>query len=180
MALLFSYGLLFSINVVYGFTMPTANTDITLTANQIEDSWTKTTSAKPMSQIRSVRNLMLVFALFLEMSEFQHQHFANQCAKSLSILLRGYEYHWKHDCVVQRSLFTGKVLLCRKRRDCGYCQEADEIDEYDSSFMSPELLMERYAKTGRPVVIRNAVRDWLAMKEFSFNFFKDLYTSFNR
>ena len=32
-----------------------------------------------------------------------------------------------------------------------------------------------YARSGRPLVVRNATKNWRAMEEFSFNFFSTLY-----
>ena len=32
-----------------------------------------------------------------------------------------------------------------------------------------------YARSGRPLVVRNATKNWRAMEEFSFNFFSNLY-----
>ena len=56
----------------------------------------------------------------------------------------------------------------------------DAIDIYDRELMTQELFTERYAMSGQPLVVRNATGDWLARKEFNFNFFKDLYLRLNR
>ena len=35
--------------------------------------------------------------------------------------------------------------------------------------------MNKYAYSGRPVLIKNAAKNWKAMEKFNFEFFKDLY-----
>ena len=35
--------------------------------------------------------------------------------------------------------------------------------------------MEKYAYSGRPLLVKNATYDWKAMNSFNFEFFRDLY-----
>ena len=38
-----------------------------------------------------------------------------------------------------------------------------------------DIFLNKYAYSGRPLLIKNAARNWKAMETFNFEFFKDLY-----
>ena len=52
-----------------------------------------------------------------------------------------------------------------------------QIDTWDVSVtdLSYQTFEQIYARSGRPLVVRNATKKWRAMEQFSFNFFSDLY-----
>ena len=41
--------------------------------------------------------------------------------------------------------------------------------------LSYQIFDQIYARSGRPLVVRNATKKWRAMQEFSFDFFSELY-----
>jgi len=49
-----------------------------------------------------------------------------------------------------------------------------------ASEINPSIFRERYAYTGRPLLVRNATNWWPAVEAFTFNFFRDLYEDLNR
>ena len=55
------------------------------------------------------------------------------------------------------------------------CQNVTKIDTIDISDIDYELFMERYAYTGRPLLVKNATYYWEAMDTFDFEFFRDLF-----
>jgi hypothetical protein len=45
---------------------------------------------------------------------------------------------------------------------------------------SPELFRRRYARSGRPLLVRNATNWWPAADTFTFEFFRDVYEGLDR
>ena len=58
--------------------------------------------------------------------------------------------------------------------DCSTCHGVTRVDRVRD--ITPELFEQKYAYTGRPVVIEDGAANWTAPKTFSFNFFKSIYT----
>ena len=54
--------------------------------------------------------------------------------------------------------------------DCDICKDVRQVDAV--SGISAEEFETRYAYTGRPVVIKDGMRNWTAPEVFSFDFFK--------
>lgn len=57
--------------------------------------------------------------------------------------------------------------------DCGVCEDVETVDIVNN--LKKEEFLEKYAYTGRPVIIRNGSKDWSALSHFSFAFFKNVY-----
>ncbi|XP_063603742.1 uncharacterized protein LOC134779450 [Penaeus indicus] len=56
---------------------------------------------------------------------------------------------------------------------CDMCRQVTHVERVHS--VTPQLFEERYAYTGRPVVITDGQRNWSAPHVFSFEFFKSIY-----
>ena len=75
------------------------------------------------------------------------------------------------NCVVP---LTDAVLdFFRPPVDCSFCEGINQFDRVEK--LSPEVFMEKYAYSGRPVIITDAMANWTAQQHFSFDFFKKLY-----
>ena len=55
------------------------------------------------------------------------------------------------------------------------CYNVTQIDVVDEQKMNEDLFMERYAYSGRPLLVKNATNEWRAMETFDFEFFRDLF-----
>ncbi|XP_015186824.1 PREDICTED: uncharacterized protein LOC107071907 [Polistes dominula] len=66
---------------------------------------------------------------------------------------------------------TQKIF--RPPEDCSICRDIQRIDKLSN--IDPIVFEERYAYSGRPVVIMDAMINWTAPKIFSYSFFKSLY-----
>lgn len=63
--------------------------------------------------------------------------------------------------------------LFRPPVNCSICQHVDTVDVV--SDLSKEEFLQKYAYTGRPVLIRNGSKNWSALSHFNFEFFKNIY-----
>ncbi|XP_075219532.1 uncharacterized protein LOC142323588 [Lycorma delicatula] len=61
----------------------------------------------------------------------------------------------------------------RPPEDCSFCRSVDSVDE--RSKLSPAEFEEKYAYSGRPVLVKDGMENWTAHHVFSFDFFKKLY-----
>lgn len=61
----------------------------------------------------------------------------------------------------------------RPIQTCDFCRSVKAIDEIEN--VLPAEFEERYAYSGRPVIIRDATVNWTARDIFSFDYFRDLY-----
>ena len=59
-------------------------------------------------------------------------------------------------------------------RDCNHCKNVTEIDVIDAKDLSAHTFEDKYAYSGRPLLIKNAANNWKAMVAFHFEFFRDL------
>ncbi|KAK3726751.1 hypothetical protein QZH41_001539 [Actinostola sp. cb2023] len=58
--------------------------------------------------------------------------------------------------------------------DCQVCKNVSQVDRVRG--ISPKEFIQKYAYTGRPVVIEDGMRNWTAHNYFSFEFFKQIYS----
>ena len=77
----------------------------------------------------------------------------------------------QENCIFE--LGDGVVDLARPPVDCSICESVSRVDKV--SGISQEKFEELYAYTGRPVVIKDGIKNWTATKTFSFDFFKSVY-----
>lgn len=79
---------------------------------------------------------------------------------------------YRHNkCLITVPWFTQKVF--RPPEDCSICQDVQQVDKLIA--VDPTIFEQRYAYSGKPVVISDAMANWTASKVFSFSFFKTLY-----
>ena len=57
--------------------------------------------------------------------------------------------------------------------NCSVCKDVDTVDVVTN--LTKEEFVQKYAYTGRPVLIRNGSKRWSALSHFSFKFFKNIY-----
>ncbi|OAD54723.1 Replication factor C subunit 4 [Eufriesea mexicana] len=74
-------------------------------------------------------------------------------------------------CLAELPSFTQKVF--RPAEDCSICRDVQQVDRISN--VDPATFEERYAYSGRPVVVTDATTNWTATTIFSFTFFKSLY-----
>ncbi|XP_011298259.1 uncharacterized protein [Fopius arisanus] len=79
--------------------------------------------------------------------------------------------HQHQKCLVGTPNVFQRIF--RPAEDCSVCQDVQQVEKLAD--VELEVFEERYAYSGRPVVITDATNDWSAMKVFSFAFFKSLY-----
>ena len=65
------------------------------------------------------------------------------------------------------------IHLTRPPVDCAICRGLTSIDRV--SRISKETFETKYAYTGRPLVVTDAMENWTAIGTFSFEFFKSIY-----
>ena len=64
--------------------------------------------------------------------------------------------------------------ITRPPVNCAMCRGISQVEKVSS--ISPEEFEAKYAYSGTPVVIVDAMANWTATKYFSFQFFKDIYS----
>ncbi|XP_012146378.1 adherens junction protein p120 isoform X5 [Megachile rotundata] len=74
-------------------------------------------------------------------------------------------------CLAEFPSFTQNIF--RPAEDCSICQDVQQVDRISN--VDPATFEERYAYSGRPVVVTDATQNWTAPSVFSFPFFKSLY-----
>ena len=75
-------------------------------------------------------------------------------------------------CSVDNSIFI--LEAGRPIANCEMCQGLTEVPKL--SGLKPEEFVEKFAYTGRPLVVTDATKTWTAMQQFSYNYFRKLYT----
>ena len=76
-------------------------------------------------------------------------------------------------------IFFKKSCFGREPIDCQMCHNITQIDVVHEQDMNEDLFMERYAYSGRPLLVKNATNEWSAMDTFDFEFFRDLFEDLN-
>ena len=65
------------------------------------------------------------------------------------------------------------IDLFRPTVSCDICHHIEEIDRVSN--ITREEFEEKYAYTNRPVIVTDAMKDWLALEKFDYDFFYNLY-----
>jgi hypothetical protein len=75
----------------------------------------------------------------------------------------------------ERCLIMGRESLdiARPPVDCGICIGIKDVDRVSN--LTPDTFEDKYAYSGRPVVITDGTKSWTAIKTFTFEFFKNIY-----
>lgn len=76
-------------------------------------------------------------------------------------------------CAISNNGFV--MEISRPLMNCEACRDLRQVPIEEN--ISKELFMEKYAYTGVPVLVKNATKSWTAMSNFSYHFFKDIYTN---
>ncbi|KAB0800940.1 hypothetical protein PPYR_05294 [Photinus pyralis] len=77
------------------------------------------------------------------------------------------------ECLVEMPFESSKIF--REPENCGICLNTFEVPKVEN--ISKQNFEQLYVNTGKPVVVTDGTKNWLAMQTFSFNFFKQLYQS---
>lgn len=77
----------------------------------------------------------------------------------------------QEQCLVEMNEFISDYV--RPPVNCSFCEGVAEIDRISN--ITRQVFEEKYAYSGRPVIIEGATANWTAMNIFSFHFFKKLY-----
>lgn len=78
------------------------------------------------------------------------------------------------DCLVPSNLLVNEVG--RPISDCSMCRGLEAVPIETS--ITKEIFLQNYAYSGRPVLIKQATSDWLALENFDYHFFRQLYQKF--
>ena len=79
--------------------------------------------------------------------------------------------HTKDDCILEVPDYV--LDFARPPTGCDFCKDVFDVDRV--SALTREEFEQRYAYTGRPVVVLDAAKNWTALKTFSLDFFKQIY-----
>ncbi|KAK0172176.1 hypothetical protein PV328_005525 [Microctonus aethiopoides] len=74
-------------------------------------------------------------------------------------------------CLIETPGIFQKIF--RPAEDCSMCADVQQVEKIFN--VDPNEFEELYAYSGRPVVVTDATKNWKAMTEFSYLFFKNLY-----
>jgi len=98
--------------------------------------------------------------------------------KDLVDLVYGYRWNYLDRCIMETPEDKGYgVDFCRAPEDCSVCKDVSKIDEVHVNDLSVEEFEEKFAHTGRPLVVRNASLDWPAMEVLNYEWLKNIYLS---
>ena len=112
--------------------------------------------------------IVLCVVLFVLVTEIP---VSNETAMSWIYNAQGLESQ-DESCLI--SMPDGLSEMVRPPLNCSFCKGVDHIDRHSN--ISRELFTEKYAHTGRPVVVgKGATQSWTALDNFDFYFFKKLY-----
>lgn len=78
-------------------------------------------------------------------------------------------YH--EECLAPKLEFL--IDIFRPSTSCDICRHIEQIDRISN--ITREEFEEKYAYTSHPVIITDAMNDWLAFEKFNFKFFQRLY-----
>lgn len=96
-------------------------------------------------------------------------------AVSVGLIVASYEllfdYVLATPCLVESNIISEEI--CRQKVNCNMCRDVLGVPEEWN--LSSDDFYEKYAFTGRPVLVKEAIRNWTAMSHFSFKFFQKLY-----
>ena len=59
--------------------------------------------------------------------------------------------------------FINLWLICRPLVECNMCSNVTQIDVIDGGNMNVDLFVEKYAYSGKPLLVKNATNNWKAM-----------------
>lgn len=101
--------------------------------------------------------------------------FVQSLCSVLVLLVAVYGRQWHHllsgRCALANNYFV--MEMTRPVTDCDICRDVRGFVVLENP--SKEEFA-RYAYTGQPVVVRGATDHWSALKTFSFDFFREIYT----
>lgn len=75
-------------------------------------------------------------------------------------------------CAVDNSLFV--LEAARSIADCKMCEGLTEVPKH--SGLTREAFVDKYAFSAKPLVVQDATINWTAMQEFSYEYFRKLYS----
>ena len=119
-------------------------------------------------QYKTTHKLTFVLGIFVGFFVLRYQVITETSKWTMNNIL-GFEIDLFENCIIMREYDD-----CRPFINCEMCQDIYEIDIIDNQNMTQELFSEKYERSGRPVLIKNAANKWPALEKFGFQFFKDL------
>ena len=78
-------------------------------------------------------------------------------------------------CIIPNHDVFQHVL--RKPLDCAFCKDISNVAKVSN--LRQQIFIDKFAYSGRPVIIEDATADWTASAVFNFQFFKELYSENN-
>ena len=58
---------------------------------------------------------------------------------------------------------------------CKSCADVTQIEIIDAANLNVDIFVDKYAYSGRPLLVKNVTKKWKAMDSFNFEFIRDLY-----
>lgn len=75
-------------------------------------------------------------------------------------------------CIVDNSIFV--MEAARRIADCRMCEGLRNVPKL--SGLTPEVFVSDFAYSGKPLVVKDATKNWTAIQEFSYEYFRKLYS----
>ncbi|CAG9815721.1 unnamed protein product [Phaedon cochleariae] len=76
-------------------------------------------------------------------------------------------------CIIEMPNKMSEIF--REPEFCNFCENITKIDKVEN--ISPDTFYKEYVKTAKPVVVTDGIKNWPASTTFSFQFFKNLYST---
>lgn len=132
-------------------------------------------SVRKMRKGRSVLNVLFLLVVVLSAVLAAGCAYGVQRLQSnpdeLAWLAKRMGYQADERCFVENYEFLADLM--RPVVNCDICRNVSSVGRV--SGLSKEEFMEKYAFTGTPVVVTDAMKNWTARHHFSFDYFRNLY-----
>ena len=97
----------------------------------------------------------------------------------IPLFLATFGYYFFYDifdetspCSIDNSILV--IEAGRPVADCNMCKGLKEVPKI--SGLTPEEFVEKFAYSSRPLVVTDATKSWTAIQQFSYEYFRKLYT----
>lgn len=94
----------------------------------------------------------------------------NMVILKIILIAYNYKYFQSVDCFLEMPNTLSHAF--RKPEICDFCRSVTQIDRV--SDLSPEQFEQKYAYSGRPVIVTDATSNWTASDVFNFNYLKSI------
>uniref|UniRef100_A0A1A9UEL8 Cupin-like domain-containing protein n=1 Tax=Glossina austeni TaxID=7395 RepID=A0A1A9UEL8_GLOAU len=95
----------------------------------------------------------------------------------ISLLIYAVAYYYGHLRTEHCSLIMPQAMryAFRPPENCEFCKQVKHMERVRD--ISVEEFTERYAYSGRPVIVEDATKNWTALEKFNYWYFRDIYNA---